>query len=170
MKAILELEVTMREQAENRAKNQDHDHSTKKRRMPKSEVVPERVQPPRKSVLQSTTEPVEPEPTKKENQAVKTSVIMSTPEFNQRHKLSTPEKPKTDQSPEIVKKERIRDPVIEIVDNKKVENGSQKTPTKKEDKPESSTKRPSEKIRMNSFLMDEAVTSLLDMAKRWETT
>ena len=154
----------MREQAENRAKNQDHDHSSKKRRMPKTEVVPDRVQPPRKSVLQSA-EAVEPEPVKKENQAVKTSVIMSTPEFNQRHKLSTPEKPKTDQSPEIVKKERIRDPVIEIVDNKKVENGSQKTPTK-EEKPESSSKRPSEKIRMNSFLMDEAVTSLLDMAKR----
>ena len=162
MKAILELEITMREQAESRAKNQEHDLSSKKRRMPKTEVVPERIQPPRKSVLQST-EPAEP--VKTENQAVKTSVIMSTPEFNQRHKLSTPEKPKTDQSPEIVKKERIRDPVIEIVDNKKVENGSQKTPTK-EEKPESSSKRPSEKIRMNSFLMDEAVTSLLDMAKR----
>ena len=185
MKAILELEVTMREQAESRAKSQDHDHISKKRKVPKiAEAENEQQQhqqqqatqtqrPQRKSVVQQVAN-IQPE-VKKDSQPVKTSVIMSTPEFNQRHKSTPPEPPKHEKtnesvigatlprSPDIVKKETIRDPVTDLVDKKSPpENDVEKTPTKIE---KNEVRRPQEKIRLNSFLMDEAVTTLLDMSR-----
>ena len=185
MKAILELEVTMREQAESRAKNtQDHDVTIKKRKMPKIVEAAERKQvqqqqqatqrPQRKSVVQQVAN-IKPE-IKTDSQPVKTSVIMSTPEFNQRHKSTPPEHPpKSEQtnesvicvnaprSPDIVKKETIRDPVTDFVEKKSPpENEVEKTTTKIE---KNEVRRPQEKIRLNSFLMDEAVTTLLDMSK-----
>ena len=186
MKAILELEVTMREQAESRAKSQDHDHMSKKRKVPKTaedeneqqqqqkqqQATPTQ-RPQRKSVVQQVAN-IQPE-VKKDSQPVKTSVIMSTPEFNQRHKSTPPEPPKHEKtnesvigatlprSPDIVKKETIRDPVTDLVDKKSPpENDVEKTPTKIE---KNEVRRPQEKIRLNSFLMDEAVTTLLDMSR-----
>ena len=187
MKAILELEVTMREQAESRAKNtQDHDLTIKKRKIPKIVEAESRKQvqqqqqqqatqrPQRKSVVQQVAN-IKPE-IKTDSQPVKTSVIMSTPEFNQRHKSTPPEPPKLEQtsesvicvnaprSPDIVKKETIRDPVTDLVEKKSPpENEVKKTTPTKTEKNE--VRRPQEKIRLNPFLMDEAVTTLLDMSK-----
>lgn len=91
--------------------------------------------------------------------SVKTSVIMTTPDFGKRKSSSSPLETGTE-SPEIIKKDKIRDPVIEI-------NTESVTNTPSGSITDQKMVTSEEKVKLNPFLMDEAMSSLIDVSQRF---
>ena len=84
---------------------------------------------------------------------------MTTPDFGKRKSSSSPLDIGAE-SPEIIKKDKIRDPVIEI----NAESMSN-TPTSSSIV-DQKTGVSDEKVKLNPFLMDEAMSSLIDVSHR----
>ena len=86
---------------------------------------------------------------------------MTTPDFGKRKSTASPLDTAVE-SPEIIKKDKIRDPVIEInaesmastPTNSRSEIADQKVITNED------------KVKLNPFLMDEAMSSLIDVSHR----
>ena len=93
---------------------------------------------------------------------VKTSVIMSTPDFGKQSKSPSTRPPIVDSPDIIIKKDKIRDPVIEVNENSLI-NSPPVTP--ESDSGKIPDLKIAEKIRLNPFLMDEAVNSLVEISK-----
>ena len=84
---------------------------------------------------------------------------MTTPDFGKRKSSSVP--PETGaESPEIIKKDKIRDPVIEV-------NTESATSTPGGSITDPKTAANEEKVKLNPFLMDEAMSSLIDVSHRF---
>ena len=85
---------------------------------------------------------------------------MSTPDFG-KHIKAASSHPPVAESPDIIKKDKIRDPVIEINENSLplTESSSEAAAETTEDL------KINQKVTLNPFLMDEAMTSLVEMSK-----
>lgn len=84
---------------------------------------------------------------------------MTTPDFGKRKSSSSPLETGTE-SPEIIKKDKIRDPVIEI-------NTESVTNTPSGSITDQKMVTSEEKVKLNPFLMDEAMSSLIDVSQRF---
>ena len=84
---------------------------------------------------------------------------MTTPYFGKRKSSSSPLETGAE-SPEIIKKDKIRDPVIEI-------NTESVTSTPSGSITDQKMVTSEEKVKLNPFLMDEAMSSLIDVSHRF---
>ena len=84
---------------------------------------------------------------------------MTTPDFGKRKSSSSPLETGAE-SPQIIKKDKIRDPVIEINTDSVPGTPSGSMADKKLVTSE-------EKVKLNPFLMDEAMSSLIDVSHRY---
>ena len=85
---------------------------------------------------------------------------MTTPDFGKRKSSSSPLDTGAE-SPEIIKKDKIRDPVIEIN-----AESMTSTPTTSSIVDQKIGVTSEEKVKLNPFLMDEAMSSLIDVSHR----
>ena len=85
---------------------------------------------------------------------------MTTPDFGKRKSSSSPLDTGAE-SPEIIKKDKIRDPVIEIN-----AESMTSTPTTSSIADQKIGVTSEEKVKLNPFLMDEAMSSLIDVSHR----
>ena len=84
---------------------------------------------------------------------------MTTPDFGKRKSSSSPLETGAE-SPEIIKKDKIRDPVIEI-------NTESVTSTPSGSITDQKMVTSEEKVKLNPILMDEAMSSLIDVSHRF---
>ena len=91
---------------------------------------------------------------------------MSTPDFAKQIKSASKESPAAE-SPDIIKPDRVRDPVIEVNENSlplpsaESSDHSTQTVTSERDEAIKSDK----KVTLNPFIMDEAISSLMELSK-----
>ena len=163
MKAILELEIKLREQADPKSNGEQPKKKTKK------EIIKPIIETKvyycitYYRLIQSLQTPtVKPPQEVERGRSIKTSVIMSTPDFAKQIKTAPKESPAAE-SPDIIKPDRVRDPVIEVNENSlplpsaESSDHSTQTVTSERDEAIKSDK----KVTLNPFIMDEAISSLM---------